>query len=528
MLTPTLPITHPLAAAIGTHAAPVSGPRGRPHAVVIGSGFGGLAAAVRLGARGYRVTVLEALEAPGGRAGVHRQEGYTFDAGPTVITAPFLLEELWQLAGRRLADDVELRPVAPFYRVRFDDGEHFDYCGDAAAMRAKVARFAPGEVAGYEKFLAHSEKVFRIGFEQLGHVPFDRFSDMLKVAPDLMRLQSWRSVYSMAARCVKDERLRMVLTFQTLLVGGSPFATTSVYCLIAFLERQWGVHWAMGGTHRLIQGLVGLIEGQGNRVVCGMRVKQILVERGRAAGVQLEGGERVAADVVVSNADSAFTYRHLLAPEHRKRWTDARIERAKYSMSLFVWYFGVRGQYPDVPHHTIALGPRYRGLIDDIFDRQHLAQDFSLYLHRPTATDPSLAPAGCDTFYALSPVPHQASGIDWTQQAEPYRAAIQRRLEATLLPGLGERIVTQRMMTPLDFQHRLSSLRGAAFGLEPVLTQSAWFRPHNRSEEVPGLYLVGAGTHPGAGVPGVLSSARVLDQVVPHGDTLMTARGLHA
>jgi phytoene desaturase len=282
----------------------------------------------------------------------------------------------------------------------------------------------------------------------------------------------------------------------------------------------------MGGTGRLVKGLVGLIEGQGNRVRCGARVQQILVERGRAAGVQLEGGERIAADAVVSNADSAFTYRHLLAPEHRKRWTDAKIERAKYSMSLFVWYFGTRGQYPEVPHHTIALGPRYQGLIDDIFDRKHLAEDFSLYLHRPTATDPSLAPDGCDTFYALSPVPHQDSGIDWTQQAEPYRAAIQRRLEATLLPGLGERIVTQRVMTPLDFQHRLSSLRGAAFGLEPVLTQSAWFRPHNRSEEVPGLYLVGAGTHPGAGVPGVLSSARVLDQVVPHGDEV--ARSRHA
>ena len=524
MLTPALPRN--AATSAPSAASTPGGARRKPHAVVIGSGFGGMAAAVRLGARGWRVTVLEQLDKPGGRAYVHQQDGYTFDAGPTVITAPFLLEELWQLAGRRLADDVELRPVFPFYRVRFDDGDHFDYNGDPQLMREAVRRFAPGDVEGYERFLRHSEEVFRIGFEQLGHVPFDSITDMLKVAPDLMRLQSWRSVYGMAASCVKDERLRMVLTFQTLLVGGSPFTTTSVYCLIAFLERTWGVHWAMGGTNRLVSGLVNLIEGQGHQVRCKARVKQILVEQGRAAGVLLEGGERIAADAVVSNADSAFTYRHLVAPEHRKRWTDRKIEKARYSMSLFVWYFGVRGQYPDVVQHTIALGPRYKGLIDDIFDRKHLAEDFSLYLHRPSATDPSVAPPGCDSFYVLSPVPHQDSGIDWNVQAEPYRAAIQRRLEATLLPGLGERIVTQRVMTPLDFQHRLSSLRGAAFGLEPVLTQSAWFRPHNRSEDLPGLYLVGAGTHPGAGVPGVLSSARVLDTVMPHGDAFV--RSQHA
>jgi phytoene desaturase len=507
-------------------AASTGGPGGRrrPHAVVIGSGFGGLAAAVRLGARGYRVTVLEQLEAPGGRALVHRQDGFTFDAGPTVITAPFLFEELWQLAGRRLADDVELRPVSPYYRIRFDDGQFFDYSGDAPAMRAEVARLAPDDVAGYERFLAHSEAIFKVGFEQLGHVPFDRFTDMLKVAPDLLRLQGWRTVYGLASRCVRDPRLRMVLTFQSLLVGGNPFATTSVYCLIAFLERRWGVHFAMGGTGRLVQGLVGLIEGQGNRLRCHARVQQILVEGGRAAGVLLEGGERIDADIVVSNADSAFTYKHLVAPVHRRHWTDRRIDKARYSMSLFVWYFGVQGRYPDVAHHTIVLGPRYRELLADIFDRHRLAPDFSLYLHRPTATDPSLAPSGCDGFYALAPVPHQDSGVDWLQQAEPFRAAVQARLEATLLPGLGPRVISSRVMTPLDFQHRLSSLRGAAFGLEPVLQQSAWFRPHNRSEEVPGLYLVGAGTHPGAGVPGVLSSARVLDQVVPHGDTIASAR----
>jgi phytoene desaturase len=501
------PLSHP----------PASRP---PHAVVIGSGFGGLAAAVRLGARGYRVTVLEKLDAPGGRAYVHRQDGFTFDAGPTIVTAPFLFEDLWRLCGRTLADDVELRPVAPFYRVRFDDGDAFDYTGDPAAMRAEVARFAPADVDGYERFMRASESIFRVGFERLGHVPFSSWTDMAKALPDLVRLESYRTVYGLVSKYVKDPRLRIVLSFHPLLVGGNPFATTSVYSLIAFLERRWGVHFAMGGTGRLVQGLVRLIEGQGGAVRCGAEVAQITVGNGRATGVRLAAGETIPADVVVSNADSAWTYRYLLPPAVRRRWTDRRIERSRYSMSLFVWYFGTARQYPEVPHHTILLGPRYRALLEDIFERKVLAPDFSLYLHRPTATDPSLAPPGCDAFYVLSPVPHLGSGTDWHAQAEPYRRALARRLSETMLPGLERHVVSSRLMTPRDFQDRLHSYRGAAFGLEPVLTQSAWFRPHNRSEEVERLYLVGAGTHPGAGLPGVLSSARILDTVVPHADAL--------
>ncbi len=496
----------------------------RPHAVVIGSGFGGLAAAVRLGARGYRVTVLEQLDAPGGRAYVHRQDGFTFDAGPTVITAPFLFEELWALAGRRLADDVDLRPVAPFYRIRFDDGEHFEYSGDAAAMRAEVARLAPDDVAGYERFLEASEAIYRVGFEELGDVPFDAWTDMARVLPHLVKLEAYRTVHALACKHVRDPRLRVVLTFQSLLVGGNPFSTTSVYCLIAFLERRWGVHFPMGGTGSLVAGLVKLIEGQGGTLRCGARVAQICVTGGAASGVRLADGETLAADVVVSNCDSAWTYRHLLAPEHRKRWTNKRIERARYSMSLFVWYFGTDRRYDDVAHHTIVLGPRYRELLDDIFTRKALADDFSLYLHRPTATDASLAPDGCDAFYVLSPVPHLQSSSDWSRAAEPYRRASEARLATTVLPDLARHVVTSRLLTPQDFQDRLSSFRGAAFGLEPVLTQSAWFRPHNRSEEVDRLYLVGAGTHPGAGLPGVLSSARVLDRIVPHADALSGAR----
>lgn len=486
-----------------------------PHAIVIGSGFGGLAAAVRLGARGYRVTVLEKLDAPGGRAYVYRQDGFTFDAGPTIVTAPFLLEELWRLCGRRLADEVDLRPVSPFYRIRFHDGETFDYSGDPAAMRLEVARLAPSDLQGYERFMQASEAIFRVGFERLGHLPFSSWIDMARVLPDLIRLRSYRTVYSLVAHYVKHPRLRTVLSFHPLLVGGNPFSATSVYSLIAFLERRWGVHFAMGGTGSLVQGLVGLIEGQRGAVRLGAEVRAITVQGCTATGVRLASGEEIKADIVVSNADSAWTYRHLLPSVVRRRWTDRRIEHARYSMSLFVWYFGTRRRYPHVQHHTILLGPRYRELLRDIFVRKVLAPDFSLYLHRPTATDPALAPAGCDAFYVLAPVPHLGAGIDWRERAEPYRKMLAQYLSQALLPDLEQEVITSRVLTPQDFQDRLLSFRGAAFGLEPVLTQSAWFRPHNRSEEVDRLYLVGAGTHPGAGLPGVLSSARVLDAVVP-------------
>lgn len=497
-----------------------SSPRPQRHAVVIGSGFGGLAAAVRLGARGYRVTVLDKLDEPGGRAYVHKQDGFTFDAGPTVITAPFLFEELWALCGKRMADDVDLRPVTPFYRIRFPDGAEFDYTGDAAAMRKEIARFEPGDVEGYERFVKKSEEIFRTGFEELGDVPFSSWMDMAKIIPKMIKLGSYRTVYGMVQSYVKNDRLRQVLSFHPLLVGGNPFSTTSIYVLIAFLERNWGVHFPIGGTGALVNGLVTLIEGQGGTVRCGAEVQQILVEGQRARGVELTNGERIAADVVVSNADSAWTYRHLIAPEHRKRWTDARVERMRYSMSLFVWYFGTKRQYPGVAHHTIMLGPRYKELLEDIFENKVLADDFSLYLHRPTATDPALAPDGCDAFYVLSPVPNLQGSTDWSTRAEGYKKSIQDLLERTVLPELGASIVTSRLLTPQDFQDRLLSFRGAAFGVEPVLTQSAYFRPHNQSEDIERLYLVGAGTHPGAGLPGVLSSARVLDRVVPDASAL--------
>lgn len=491
-----------------------------PHAVVIGSGIGGLAAAIRLGARGYRVTVLERLAEVGGRAAVFRSEGFTFDSGPTIVTAPFLFEDLWRLAGRRLEDDVCLQPLTPAYRIRFSDGEVFECVGDLQAMRARVARLFPADLDGYDRYMQRSAALYRVAFEQLAHVPFNSAWDMVRLLPKLVSLGGWRNLHGLVAEYVTNPRLRFILSFHPLFVGGNPFTTPAFYGLITYLEQRWGVHFAMGGTGSLVQGMSRLIESQGNVVRCDADVSEITLNGRTASGVRLASGEQIAADIVVSNADSAWTYRNLLPQSARRRWTDERIGRARSSMSLFVWYFGTRRQYPDVAHHTILVGPRYRGLLDDIFQRKVLAEDFSLYLHRPTATDPSLAPPGCDTFYVLSPVPHLESGTDWAVTGERYRQAIAGSLQDSLLPQLEQNVVTSRVMTPQDFQDRLLSYRGAAFGLEPILWQSAWFRPHNRSEDIRGLYLVGAGTHPGAGLPGVLSSARILDTVVPHGASL--------
>jgi phytoene desaturase len=367
--------------------------------------------------------------------------------------------------------------------------------------------------------LRASEAIYDVAFSRLAHVPFDAPRKMLELVPDLLRLRSYRSVHGLAASFVKHPKLRFALSFHPLFVGGNPFATPSIYGLIAFLERRWGVHFAVGGTGRIVAGLVKLIAGQGGTIRYGAAVEQILLRQRRAIGVRLRNAEELHSDIVVSNADSVATYRDLMPAGTLRRWTHAKLDRAQLSMSLFVWYFGTSRQYSEVPHHTILVGPRYKELLRDIFKRRILADDFSLYLHRPTATDPSLAPAGCDAFYVLSPVPHLGADVDWPATSERYRRAIARHLSLTLLPELESRIVSSRIMTPLDFRDRLLSAQGAAFGLAPTLLQSAWFRPHNRCEDIENLYLVGAGTHPGAGVPGVLSSARILDTVVPDAST---------
>ena len=503
------------AALLPASSGSVAGPSHVPLALVVGAGFGGLAAAIRLSAMGYRVQVLEKLDGPGGRAYVRRQDGFTFDGGPTIITVPFLFEELWGLCGRKLSDDIDLRLMDPFYRVRFDDGTHFDYSGDPERMRAEVARVSPDDVAGFDQFVAEADLCYQLGFEALGCKAFDSIFDLLAALPSMARMRAWRTMHGLVASYFKHPKLRMAMSLQTLLIGGNPFSVTGVYSLINALERRYGVYSAMGGTGAIVQGMVNLLQARGVPLRCNAEVKRIMVEDGRATGVQLATGEQLSADIVVCNSDTAWTYRNLVAPEHRRHWTDQRIERGRYSMSLFVWYFGTDRQYTDVPHHTMVLGPRYEGLLTDIFRHHRLADDFSLYLHRPSATDPSVAPSGCDTFYVLSPVPHLQSGTDWAQQAEPYRQAVCRRLEETLLPGLSQHVISSHVMTPQNFQDDLLSFKGAAFGLEPLLLQSAWFRPHNRSEDVENLFMVGASTHPGAGVPGVLMSAKALQTVVP-------------
>jgi phytoene desaturase len=490
--------------------------RSRARAVVVGSGFGGLAAAIRLGASDYRVTVVEKQSGPGGRALVVARDGFTFDTGPTIVTAPFLFEELWALCGRRMADDIELRAMKPFYQIRFQNGDVFNTSGDEAAMRAEVARFNPDDVDGFVRFMRHSEAIYQIGFERLGDAPFSSIGDMARIAGDLIRLGGHHSVYGLVSKYIRDERLRTVFSFHPLLIGGNPFRASALYCLIPFLEKCWGVHFAMGGTGALVKGLVNLVESQGGELRYGEEVESILVNDGVATGVALTSGERIGADIVVSNADSAWTLRRLVPAAARRRWSNRKLDNARYSMGLFVWYFGTNRRYDDVAHHTILLGPRYRELLRDIFDRKKLSPDFSLYLHRPTATDRSLAPKGCDAFYVLSPVPNLMGGQDWRVEAEPYRLAIARALEASILPGLTAALTTSHIATPLDFQNRLNSYRGSGFSLEPILTQSAWFRPHTANEDVRNLFLVGAGVHPGAGLPGVLSSARILDKVAPH------------
>ena len=482
--------------------------------IVIGSGFGGLGAAVRLQTKGYQVELVEARDKLGGRAYVYEQDGFKFDAGPTVITAPFMIDELFEGAGRRTADYVKMVPVDPFYRIEFHDGRSFEYGGDEAETERRVADFAPGDVDGYRAMIRATKAIFAKGFLELSDRPFLKFSDMLKVAPDLIRLQSYKTVYQFVSGYIQDDLLRRVFSFHPLLVGGNPFQTTSIYALIHHLEREWGVHYALGGTGALVQGLGRLFTELGGRQRLNSPVRRILTSGQTASGVELESGEQIAADAVVSNADIANTYRLMLPVEKRRRNSNRHLEKMRYSMSLFVIYFGTRKQYPELRHHTIILGERYKELLNEVFNTKELSADFSLYLHRPSASDPSMAPPGNDCFYVLIPVPNQQSGIDWRSAAQPFRDRVMKFLDEHYLPGLLDNLATERCFTPLDFEITLRSYAGAAFSFEPIFRQSAWFRPHNESEDIRQLYFVGAGTHPGAGVPGVLSSAKIVEKLI--------------
>jgi phytoene desaturase len=487
----------------------------KPQAVVIGSGFGGLSAAIRLQAAGIQVTVFEKRDQPGGRAYVYRDQGFTFDAGPTVITAPECLSELFDLAGKSMEQYVQLLPVFPFYRLYWEDGYQFDYSNHDQLTRDQIHTKNPRDVEGYQKFLKYSEAVFQAGYTDLVHVPFLNLWTMVKASPQLVRLEAYRSVYSKVAQYVQDPHLRQAFSFHSLLVGGNPFQTSSIYTLIHFLERNWGVFFPKGGTGALIQGLIRYFEDLGGKIELNQEIQEIQTESGKVKGVTLKDGTSFPCQILVSNADVVHTYSELLKREPKVARTTQALKKKDYSMSLFLIYFGTRKKYPHLAHHNVLFGPRYRELLNDIFKDKTLADDFSLYLHVPTHSDPDLAPEGCEGFYVLSPVPNLEKGdIDWSKEAKPYADRILQYLEKHYIPGLRSELVTQRVFTPEDFKTELNSHLGAAFSLAPTLTQSAYFRTHNRDRDIQGLYFVGAGTHPGAGVPGVVNSAKATASVI--------------
>jgi len=488
---------------------PGAGPR--RCAAVIGSGFGGLAAAIRLQSMGFDTVCYEAHDQPGGRAAVYEDHGHVFDAGPTVITAPHCLEELFALSGRRMSDSVRLLPVTPLYRLQWSDGVAFDYVADEAGLVEQVRRVNPADVDGYRRFADYARKVFAKGYEELGAVPFLHFTDMIRAAPQLARLRADRSVYATVSRFVRDEHLRQAFSFHPLLVGGNPLETSAIYTLIHWIERKWGVFFPEGGTGALVRALVRLFHDLGGTLRLQAPVDRVVLEAAGGATrhvVHAAGGPPRAFDLVVANADVHHTYATLYRGVAAARRRQRRLERMAWSMSLFVLYFGTDRRYSNLAHHTILFGPRFHGLLRDVFHGHHLPDDFSLYLHAPTITDPSMAPAGGESFYVLSPVPHLGNAaIDWDAVATGYGDAILRALEPHL-PGVRAAIVTRRHVTPADFAARFHARHGSAFSVAPTLMQSAYFRPHNRDPDIPGLYLVGAGTHPGAGVPGVVNSAK--------------------
>ena len=484
-------------------------------AVIVGAGFGGLALAIRLQSAGVATTVVEGRDKPGGRAYVWQKDGFTFDAGPTVITAPDTLEELWQISGRRLADDVTLVPVQPFYRLSWPDGTTFDYSNDDTSLRAEIAKLDPHDIAGYAKFLEYSAGVYDEGYVKLGSKAFLDFASMIKAAPALAQYQAWRSVYSMVSSFVKNEKLREALSFHTLLVGGNPMTTSAIYALIHKLERDGGVWFAMGGTSQLIAGMVRHFERLGGTIRLSTPVEAIETLGDRATGVRLKDGEVIAADMVASNADLIATYKHMLAGSRSAQRTAAKLEKKRFSPSLFVVHFGIKGTWPGIPHHSILFGPRYKGLLADIYDHGLLSEDFSLYLHHPTVTDPGMAPEGHSTFYALAPVPHLGKfPVDWAEVGPIMEKRILDEIGRRLIPDIHERIITKFSYMPSDFARDLGAHLGSAFSLEPILTQSAFFRAHNRDDSIPNLYFVGAGTHPGAGIPGVVGSAKATAQLM--------------
>jgi phytoene desaturase len=476
---------------------------------VIGAGFGGLALAIRLQSAGIQTTVIEARDKPGGRAYFWERDGFTFDAGPTVITDPPCLKELWALSGHDISEDVELLPVKPFYRLNWADGTNFDYTNEEAVLNAEIAKLNPRDVAGYAEFLKFSAGVFEEGYVKLGSVPFLDFASMIKSAPPLIRYQAWRSVYSIVSSYIQNEKLREAFSFHSLLVGGNPMTASSMYALIHKLEKDGGVWWAKGGTNKLIAGMIKHFERLGGTVRLGDPVVHIHSLGDRVTAVETKSGWRENVDAVASNGDIVHSYADLMPDNGHAQRRAKALKKKKFSPSLFVVHFGVEGTWPGIAHHMILFGPRYKGLLDDIYKHGVLPEDFSIYLHHPSVTDPSMAPPGMSTFYALVPVANMGKlPIDWDEIGPQFEKRVLDEVGRRLIPDIHSRIVTKFSYTPKDFSIDLSAHQGSAFSLEPLLTQSAYFRAHNRDDAIRNFYLVGAGTHPGAGIPGVVGSAK--------------------
>ena len=482
--------------------------------IVIGSGFGGIAAALRLKAKNHNVTLIEKHPDLGGRARVFKKNGFTFDAGPTVITAPFLIEELFQLFNKRPEDYIKLIPLNIWYRFIFEDGSQFDYSGNEEKMKKQIKEINEDDVEGYEKLVKFTKKIFDKGFTELADVPFDKPLVMMRQLPALLKLKSYKSVYSLVSDYIKNEKLRRMLSMHPLLVGGNPFTTTSIYGLILYLEKKWGIHYSMGGTGNIIKGLEKLMMEEGIQIIKGQEVINIISKNNKIEGIKLNNKKNINADNVICNADPPAVYEKLLNQSKTNSLFEWKQKRMQYSMGLFVYYFGTKKTYPNVEHHTIKFGDKYKEHLNDIFDKKKLNNDISYYLHRPSATDKTMAPEGNDCFYVLVPVPNNQSKIDWKIEGDKMKDLVIDKMEEALLPNLRENIIEDFYLTPDYFEKELNTKFGSGFSIQPKFTQSAYFRFHNKSEICDGLYFVGAGTHPGAGVPGVLSSAKVLDKII--------------
>ena len=482
--------------------------------IVIGSGFGGIAAALRLKAKNHNVTLIEKHPDLGGRARVFKKNGFTFDAGPTVITAPYLIEELFELFNKKAADYIKLTPLNIWYQFIFEDGNKFDYSGNEEKMKKQIREINEDDVKGYEDLVKFTKKIFDKGFTELADVPFDKPLVMMKQLPALLKLKSYKSVYSLVSSYIKNEKLRRMLSMHPLLVGGNPFTTTSIYGLILYLEKKWGIHYSMGGTGNIIKGLEKLMNEEGIEVIKGQEVINIISINNKIKGIKLDNQKEIDANNVICNADPPAVYERLLNQSKVNSLFEWKQKRMDYSMGLFVYYFGTKKTYPDVEHHTIKFGDKYKEHLNDIFDKKKLNKDISYYLHRPSATDKSMAPEGNDCFYVLVPVPNNQSKLDWKIEGEKMKDLVIDKMEKALLPKLRENIVADFYLTPDYFEKELNTKFGSGFSIQPKFTQSAYFRFHNKSEVCEGLYFVGAGTHPGAGVPGVLSSAKVLDKII--------------